>query len=685
MTPEQCNTALASSDAEVRRAATIALTSLIDSVDNVESLLVRALGDADWRVREEAVRVGKSLADRIDIAESVIDGICQGENVGLRNAALALVGTLGAKVEPPLRAALASGGPDAKKFLIEALARAVGRRAVPAIVEQLGSADANMVAAALDALATVGGEEGEAALRSVLSWSDPLQRMAAMDALNRLEAVVPWSELEPLLRDRLVFRVAVPALGRCRDPRAIGPLMEALEDTSSRVAADTVMSLGRLSSELGCGSDTFASVAQGLSPAARARLAVFDEQDSLSVREGAAAVLCHAQDARGMDAALQLANQTGGVSPLVTDALLGWGHGAVLRLLDDEVWAGGPHAAAGLELAASLLSELADRGSEGLATTAPRLRAELRKALLSNDPDLRIVAGRGLLDWAEVADAVPLAEAVLRQEEVLSLACGDALSALAQREPHVVRDALGQVDLAGPGLQNLVSVLVSLDGVRALGRLQALLLSDDVRTRCAALSGISQLPDQRAADVIGLALTDADIEVRLAAARALGDLPDGIGVPALLRHLDTDSPDLLAALARALGATGSAKAEAPLRALLTDRSSPPAVQLAALTSLHALGVPGLRGLLVDALQVPDPEVVKAALGALAAEGDAFDQLATGLTHPRWDVRQLAADLVALSGQPQEAEEALRARLEVESDDMVRGGMADALQRVLGSA
>lgn len=683
MTPEQCKVSLTSDDPEVRRAATLALVPLSGHVDGLGDLLIVALGDPDWRVREEAVRIGAQVVDHLDIAPQVIHGICQGDNVGLRNAALSLVGSLGERIEPHLREALGSAEPNARKFVLEALARAGGTRAVPVLVEHLSSDDANMVAAALDALAVVGGEESEAALRSVLSWPDPLQRMAAMDALNRLGAVVPWDDLKPLLADRLVFRVAVPALGRSRDGRAIAALMEALEDSSSHVAADTVVALGALSRELDCDAATFSKVAKGLSSLARSRLAAFDERNSLSVRQGAASVLCHAQDTRGIDAALQLTNHTGGVPDIVMDALLGWGQDAVLRLLEDEVWSGGPYAASGLEMAGGLLQVLRERGEPIETTIASRLCAELRKALLSNDPDLRVVAGKGLVHWAEPADAVPLAEAVLKQEEVLSLACGDALSALAERQPEVVRDALSQVDLSGPGLENLVAVIVSLEGVGALGRLQALLLSDDVRTRCAALAGLSQLPAQRAADVIGLALSDVELDVRLAAVKALGELADGIGVPLLLQQLDKAPPDLLAALARALGASGSPLAEAPLRELLSNRHSAPAVQLAALTSLHALGVPGLRALLVEALSVPDAEVVKAALGALAAEGDAFEQIARGLSHPRWDVRQLAADLVALSGRA-EAASVLRARLEVEVDDMVRGGVADALQRVLGA-
>lgn len=671
--------ALRSDDAEVRRQATMALTTY-DGAD-LEQLLMVALSDESWRVREEAVRVGVELASRVNVIDQLVAAICQGENVGLRNSALALLGALGPRVHGALKRAMDEVERDARKFVLEALARAGGEGVVPILVEHLNCGDPNMVAAALDALAVVGGVDGEAALRGVLKWDDAFQRMAAMDALNRLDAVVPWDELATLLADRLVFRVALPALGRCADARAIGPLVSALSESSPRVVADAAAALAMLVDARPHELQGVAEAAESLSAEARSRLSTLDEHHSIDARQGAAIVLCLAHDVRGLESALQFMATAGGVPASLMAALQLWGEPAADLLLEDFVHGDGTHAPAALELAAVLMS---DRGVIVPALVS-RLRAELRKGLLGADPELRLVAARCLGPWAEGADAVSLVEAALQQDEELAQACGEALVGLSAREPDPVREALSQVELVGPGLELVVGLIASLEGGKALGRLQALLLSDDVATRCAALTGLAELGDQRAADVIGLALSDPDLEVQLAAAEALGRLPDELGVTTLLLCLDGSPPALCAAVAHSLGETGSARAEGALAGLLRTSIDQPAVQVAALTSLRRLQAPGLRGLLVDALHASDAEVVKQALAGLAELGsEAFTYLADSLGDARWDVRRLAASLVGASGHP-EASARLAARLESETDDMVRAGLLEAMRRSNGES
>ena len=86
--------------------------------------------------------------------------------------------------------------------------------------------------------------------------------------------------------------------------------------------------------------------------------------------------------------------------------------------------------------------------------------------------------------------------------------------------------------------------------------------------------------------------------------------------------------------------------------------------------------------LFDGLHHGDPEVVKAAMLAIAAEPDprVIVHLGACLDQSAWDVRRLAADLLGRA--PSEASAALlRARLSVEADPMVK----DALSRALESS
>lgn len=679
MTPEQIEGALQCDDPEARRAAVVAMSEHPNVANGF--LLMRALGDTNWRVREETVRVGAELYPGIDVVSDLVIAICQGENVGLRNSALALIAALGRATHEALRRALREVDPNARKFVLEALAAAGEDDVVPILVEHLESGDPNTVAAALDALAVVGGPAGERALRGVLTWKDAFQRMAAMDALNRIGAVVPWIELEPLLNDRLVFRVALSALGRTGDERAIGSLVSALSDRSARVLADAAAAIEHFveanPDALVPLEDKLASVGTD----ARGRLAAVNDRHSLQSWQGAALLLCLLRDPRGLDSALGLVAGEG-ICPTLQRALLRWGEDAVDRLLEEYVQPASPRAMVALELAATLAEEL---GSEIKPALLSRLQAELRKGLFGTDPELQLVAARAIGPFAEPADSLPLVQAAGSADYELAEACGSALVELAEREADAVREALSQCELSGAGLEAVAGLLVELEGDKALRRFQAALLLDDPATRCAALSGLAKLGGERAAELIALALTDESLEVQLAAAESLGKLPDELGVAPLLLCLDADSTPLRAAVAKALGDCGSPRAVEPLRTLMESGTDDSAVHVSALSSLHKLAAPGLQGLLVKALEASDAEVVKQALTALGeCQPQSFEHLARALTDARWDVRQLAVRLVA-AAKHTEAPALLEARLESEEDDLVRAELIEALAQLRGVA
>jgi HEAT repeat protein len=102
----------------------------------------------------------------------------------------------------------------------------------------------------------------------------------------------------------------------------------------------------------------------------------------------------------------------------------------------------------------------------------------------------------------------------------------------------------------------------------------------------------------------------------------------------------------------------------------------------AVEALAKLGAP-LESLLC-ALEHPDPEVVKAGLLASSERNDprVVSGVLTSLSHEAWDVRALAAELVARH--PGEATKAeLRARLSTESNPVVHDALARSLERISG--
>jgi HEAT repeat protein len=229
--------ALAQDDVEARRRAVLALSAVRDPA--VGNLLLRALGDRDWRVRAEAVKVGKLTAERLGVVSDVVEAARQHDDVGLRSAALELLLSGSEPMLEALLAALPSWDARSKRVGLDALARTGNRAAVQKLVA--GTPD--LGGTSVDALAELPGPEADAELRRRLRAVDAFERVAAIDALNRRGSAVPFEELQPLLQDRLASRGALRALGRSGQMQALGPLLDSLVDPRDLMATTALLAL----------------------------------------------------------------------------------------------------------------------------------------------------------------------------------------------------------------------------------------------------------------------------------------------------------------------------------------------------------------------------------------------------------------------------------------------------------
>lgn len=679
MTSEELREAFRDEDAERRRQAVVALPE--SATDDAAELLYEALGDVDWRVRKQAVEVAVELSERLDLVPKLIDALCDGDNVGRRNAGLEVLGRLGPVVAKPLVDALPNVPPAARKFLVDALGDAGDRRVVGVLVDAAErDADPNVAAAALDALARVGGPEAEAALRRRLASTDPFQRMAALDGLARLGATVPWEEIEPLLGDRLVRRVALALLGRTGRGQAIEPLVDALADSSPHVVAIASVALVQLSSASSELADSVAERVRRLGLSARQGLRSLVARGDLRSRQAAAHLLLLARDTEALEGVVVLAAEDA-LSPGALTVLREWGEAAVGPLLEVHRRARGQARPTALELAADLAAEPLVRGDGPPEPLREDVRRAIRTATRDADPHVVLAAVRSMTWWAEPKDAELLVRLASKGREDVARACGEALEGLSTSSPEAVRGALDGVVFDGTAGAALAGVAARIGGPQTFERLQTALAADDPAARKAGVEALAAIGDRRAAEHIGYALTDENVDVQTAAARALGRMRDEAGRPmgdeALLLALQSDAPAVQAAAARALGEAGEGRAIEPLRELV--RSGAPGVAVAAMQALRRLHDPTLGDLLVEALGHADAEVVKQALSAIAETGGArtASRLALGLSHHGWDVRALAARLLGEAGGA-EALDALRARREHETDPMVKQAIEEAL-------
>ncbi|MBI2895263.1 MAG: HEAT repeat domain-containing protein [Deltaproteobacteria bacterium] len=675
MTASELLAALASGDAEVRRTATARASELVEP--EVVEILLRALGDEDWRVRKEAARVAAGQVRlRAELVGAIVCALETEGNVGLRNSAVESLVGIGPDAVQPLVARLGSMSASAQKFAIEALGDIRDPRGLPALLEFSQSEEPNLRAAAVESLGRVGGAEAVRALQSIVLREnrDPFLRLAALEACNRASARLPVSLLVPLLSDRILRRAAIEALGRTVDPGAVHPLFVALRDHVRGIAAASAISLGELArhSEL---RGAIASEAGALGPAELGLFADLLRSGSAAERVAATRLL----DLTGQPSATALLAEAA-----AEDDLAG--------LVDEALRRRGPAAAADLVAATRTVPERALSTLLPIAAELARIAGhEVVKSasarlseLLGSDDDLVAAAAAQGLGILDCADAIGLlVERVQRGSARTARAAGLALAALGGRNATLVQGRIASIALEAPGGALLCGVLGAVGTEADVPRLQAALGSADSNLRRAAVEALARVGGEGAREAVIFALADERPEVQAAAARALGALGGARALESLVSTLGSAEPMVVAAAARALVEIGDQAAVPALRSLVGSASG--AVAMAGLEALRGLGDPrvGDRGddeLLIEALGHPDPEVVKQALRSLAKISDPRGavRLATCLDHAAWDVRRLAAELLGESGL-QVVRPALDRRLACERDDLVRA----AIERALG--
>lgn len=679
MTIEQLREALTDRDAEVRRRAVLSIEQMEGA--DIGPVLLSALGDEDWRVRKEAVRVCIRLASPLQLIDALVEAICQGENVGLRNAALDVLQGVGEEAAKALVTALPNVPEHARKFVVEALGESGGPVVVAELSRAAQSDDTNVASEAIEALSRIGGPEAERVIRTRLTAADPFLRMAALDALNRRDAEVSWEELSPLLHDRLLRRVVVTALGRSGRPEAAAPLFVALEEPVLHVSSAAAVALSRLSASSTHGKAAVEHELRNLSDRARAALRnVLRSADPESQR-ASAMLLAQARDVQSL-ATMVAHLATDAPMPRMVEALRGWGSEAVEPLLSLVDSLDSPKERS---IALELAADLAFGSDEPSPALRARMFTVLRAAVRDREASVRAVALSCLGAFGSAEDAVELSNQAVSNDSEVSRAAVRALEALGRRAPEAVEQALARVSDEGAHGVAVATVTAGIGGKGAMDRLSRLMTSDHPEVRRASVVGLGKLGGHRAKSLLALGLADEDPDVQIVAAQALGRLRDDDGGPhvdELLLALESDLAHVRAAVARALGDSGSALAAAPLRDLLHDPDS--GVAVAAVEALGRLGPESLAQRLEPALLHGDSEVVKASLRALSEWRDpsALEAVSSALSHPAWDVRQLSAELIGELGDSR-ALPALSAQLSRETDDLVRLALSDAFARLGG--
>ena len=477
-------------------------------------------------------------------------------------------------------------------------------------------------------------------LRESLADDDGDLRWAAVEGLRHMgepEAVRPLVDRLPDEPWPAVQTAIVEALGRLRDPSAVGPLWAHYERLCRagvrRGASIDLRAIGESFGRLGA------------EPHIRSLI------DRLDDEEGALEVLMGARPF---------------VPPQLSDEITRSLAARVILTDPEDVLR---YLATADDPAATTAGQLEAIDGLGVVGTGEAAGAILRIMLTATTDEVRERAGARLRDLegeTGFGDVVQWVARVFWSAEVAGRHDGalaflllwtspaqDALTAMTFPEPDQQDDELAQD--ADSRVRATAAIMACLAGWSPLELLAELASDQDALVREAAVAALGRLPGDDGTDpVVWRAVRDTEHRVRIAALRALGRLAPAGAADVVGAVLDSDQTDERAEAAAALSALGDRAAMAPI-----------------LRRLRAEEDPTVRWALVDAaieLSRPDPvpsDIAKA-IGA-ELKGDTAAR--------RFGARAAGrAGLIETSTQ-------LRELMTSDPDDVVRGAAAESYGRV----
>ncbi|MEM7135516.1 MAG: HEAT repeat domain-containing protein [Myxococcota bacterium] len=670
MKREDVARALHSADPDVRRQAVHTLS--LRPVGTPLVQILDALSDSDWRVRREAISLAAACGQKNQLIDALLVRLVETTNIGLRNAAIEVLGLIGQGEIAKFDAACASASDAARKFLIEAMGKTRDPQMIDSLALLLAGSDTNTAAAAVEALVCIGGARAEELLEQRLCTQDLFLRIAIVEGLTRLGTQVPWASLGPAVEDAIVRRISAELLGRTGDPQALEFLLELALDPSPQTSGAAIRAIGQLVNEARAQQ---AAMIDRLSASNESfRRALYDglHHGDTNTRRASAylAVLC--RDESSLEAVLQAVADDVACPDTIT-ALRDWGGGLVepllmLRRAESRVWA----------LGLGLASELSYTHEKEVAEqTRDRVRSLIERDLIEGEDAVRAAAAESLRWWSDPRDCQALVECLNARSHAIRAAASSSLEVLAKRVPEAVERALSNADLDGRGGAEIAHILSRLGSDAAIDVLKRGLRSREPRTRRAAVQALAMANATDVAQLIGYAVADEDIDVQIAAVRTLGQMSSGEATAPLRTALDSPFPPIRAEAALALGRRDAGAAIPRIRALLEDEE--PVVVAAALDALAWLGDSDVAAAVDAALGQEDDEVYQAGLRAARTlpVREAETLLAKGLSHPGWHVRMLAIRLLLELG-TDKCREFLVQALEDETDAMVRRAIESGL-------
>jgi len=570
--------------------------------------------------------------------------------------------------------------------------------ALEAVLEEQARGATERPAWLLDAYDRLGlVEKYVTRLRSATKWRERAFAAELLGRVGNAQAVPALLETVAATRteDADVREIALRALARIGDPRAVGPLVEALKRSEVWLVpriADILTRHGELVIDpmiafLGDPARhparAWAASILGEVGAARAFPALVRSLGDLDdeVRAKSASALGRIGDGRAVGYLLDhlLSDPAPFVRARIAQALGQFDQPEVIerlvRALGDPAWWVRMRSVealeqVGVQAEGPLLLALDDPD--------PEIRIRAAVALERLDVPARLIADieRGDHSREAVQTLTRFGNAGAREllAEGLAHPSGTVRTAMLEAISRAGRRDLGAelIHVAGADPEPALRA-AAFDALRTLGLTDGIptalehLSDPDQRVRTAAMHFVGQLGGPELADRIRPRTSDPDPAVRAATALALGLTQARGAGPDLVRLLTDPDPIVRAAAARGAADANAREATPGLLGLLTDVA--PAVQREAVLALGRLGdtttadvllrhlpggAPALRGAIATAVTRLDPERIPDLLDRLVETGDSESKLAVVRTVSQLRASNGAALLAVLWRDPEPA-------------------------------
>ncbi|NWF76381.1 MAG: HEAT repeat domain-containing protein [Nitrospirae bacterium] len=650
---------LKNADIEIRREALETLKG--KSGEEYVNLLLMAMEDTSWRVRNTAIDILLEYYPVESYIHGLIQLLYQEHNAGARNSAIEVLIRLNKKVTPYLIEAFNTPNRDVRKFIIDILGGFKDTRSIPLMLSALKDDDENVRATAIEHIGKIRESSVINALIEIIESDDIWTSYPATDALGRIGDRKAIPALRKALEKKTLRAPAIKSLSLIADNTTLQDIIPYLKDNVKTVQEEVLLGIVRYYHK-GVSEDFITGeIRRIIGENAIDYIIPHTKSNKYEVKASAILLLGLMKDNRAYNALLEISQEENFVDD-VKRAFVFIGKESpesLLKLFEtDNIYQ------------KRIMCEIAS------CIASPVYYPILEELLKNEDGHIRSIAATGLSKIGDPKAMEPIKKLLNDPYEDVQEAAVEALSRF--RTWLSVIDYINLLRDRNPTLRkNAALILGKIDAKEAIPALEFALKDSDVRVRKACVEAFSLLKTKDSVKSLILALTDEDPQIRISSALNLGSI-GGEGILEALSFLISDPVDAIrVAVSKAFGMLADKRAVQNLIKLLSDKNG--FVVTTTIESLSKIGGNEAKLALLKMIESPDKEIKRTAIKALASFEGIEEKLFPFLKDHDWATRMAAVEVLGQSGKDYIRKE-LEKILDAEEDPIVKRMIQDSLEK-----